>query len=365
MNSLANKRPYQLLPAVFVFVTSLLWLSLANAAGEDSIRTTDYYISHESNEPFYARHGVDPNVLLHVREVVMAGRERTVREDGKVLVLIHGATFPGYVAFDTNAGGASIMRHFAQLGWDTFALDLEGYGMSTRPIIMDTPEAFPNDPAPIRSDVTMANVGRVVDFVRDLRGVDKVHLLGWSLGADIEAPRYTILHPDKVSKLVLLGVNYQGWGESEDDLSAERDGYDNNKMIFGYPALIERWAGLGTKPEFVIRSAFDAYREEHLASDPKSGERGGAVRAPAGRFFDLTLEKPHFDAEKITVPTLVINGDADADATQEDNQALMEALDGEENKLVVIPGAGHFLHFEKVNMQFYSALQEFLDPKKN
>jgi hypothetical protein len=54
------------------------------AKAADGIVTTDYFVSHTSIEPFYAQYNLDPHVVIHVREVVMAGRERTVPKDGKV-----------------------------------------------------------------------------------------------------------------------------------------------------------------------------------------------------------------------------------------------------------------------------------------
>ncbi|MBX9658968.1 MAG: alpha/beta hydrolase, partial [Nitrospiraceae bacterium] len=148
------------------------------ASEADGLRVTDYFISHTSNEPFYSAQKLDPSVTLHVREVVLAGRERTVAKDGRVLLLIHGITVPGYVAFDTDYENVSVMRHFARAGWDTFALDLEGYGLSTRPLVMEEPAAFPESKAPIHVDVTVRDVERVVDFITALRHVDRVHLLG-------------------------------------------------------------------------------------------------------------------------------------------------------------------------------------------
>ncbi len=345
-------------------VTYLSSLSPVYAFNETELRTNDYYISHQSNDPFYSKHGIDPSVLIHVREVVLSGRERTVGQDSKVLVLVHGSTFPGSVAFDVDVGNASLMRYLARSGWDTFALDLEGYGGSTRPTSMDAPSAFPNDEAPGRTDVTVENLSRVVDFVRELRGVDKVHLLGWSFGATLETPLYTIQHSDKVAKLVLFGANYQGWGRSKEEVAKRVDSYNNAKYVLGNPASIERWAGLGTKSEFVEPRIFDAYRKAHRASDPKSGELAGTVRAPRGRHVDLELKEPHFEAAKITVPTLVIRGEFDTFAKRDDNKALFDSLGGERNEFVEIPGAGHFLHFEKTNSQFYSALLEFLNRKQ-
>jgi pimeloyl-ACP methyl ester carboxylesterase len=134
-------------PSWFWILTSallgwLVWIHSAVAEDADGLRVTDYFISHASNEPFYAEQNLDPSVTLRVREVVLPGRERTVAKDGKVLLLIHGYSIPGSVAFDTDHGNCSLMRYFARAGWDTFALDLGGFGLSTRPPVMDNPAAF-------------------------------------------------------------------------------------------------------------------------------------------------------------------------------------------------------------------------------
>lgn len=355
----------------------LLWLSIAalslflfaglqSAVANDNhaLRTTDYFINHTSGEPFYGQNNLDPNVILHVREVILAGRERTVAKANKVLLMIHGGTFPGYVAFDLDFKNISMMRHFAKLGWDTFALDLEGYGLSTRPPVMDAPEAFPDSKAPMSPEVTVADVARVVDFIRDLRGVEKVHLLGWSGGAMVEAPLYTIKEPNKVAKLILWGTNYLGFGRSVEENKKRAEKRHAQKIRYGTPSSVKRWARLGTKEEFLLPGAFDAYREAHLASDPKSGELGGRIRAPWGRSIGRDATNPHFDASKIIVPILVIRGDSDKIGTREDNQALMEALGSEVKEYVEIPNAGHMLQFEKTNTQFYKALQDFLEAKK-
>jgi alpha-beta hydrolase superfamily lysophospholipase len=135
------------------------------------------------------------------------------------------------------------------------------------------------------------------------------------------------------------------------------------KVFYSVPSL-ERWAGLGTKEAFIAPGCFEAHRNALLASDPKSGELGGTVRVPAGRSVDEDLASPRFDAAKISVPTLVIRGDADTNATREDNQQLMDALGTTEKEYVEIPSGGHFLHFENVNIQFYQALQAFLEAEK-
>lgn len=341
---------------------SLVGLHAAVAEDAGGLRATDYFISHASNEPFYVQQNLDPSVTLHVREVVLPGRERTVAQDGKVLLLIHGYSFPGSAAFDTDHGNCSLMRHFARAGWDTFAPDLEGFGQSTRPLVMDDPAAFPDSEAPIRADVTQRDIERVVDFISALRGVDRIHLLGWSQGATLEAPLYAIAHPERVARLVLYAPSYDNpmTPEEREKSAAEADAA---KVFHSVPAL-NRWAGLGTAAELVAPGCFEANRDALLASDPKSGELGGAIRVPAGRSIDEDLAAPHFDAAKITVPTLVIRGDADTYATREDSEKLLADLGSTMKEHVEIPSGGHFLHFENVNMRFYEAVQNFLEAEE-
>src|SRR5262249_33342337 len=188
---------------------------LARATAAETLVTTDYWVSHTSSEPFYAQYKLDPQVVLHVWEVVLAGRERTVPKDGKVVLLLHGAGAPGVVAFDLDHEQCSLMRALARAGWDTFTLDFEGYGLSTRPLVLDAPAAFPESRAPIHSKVAMHAVERVVEFIGLLRGVPQVHLLGWSLGASQEAPLYTLQHPEQVAKLVLFAPAYKHLGFME------------------------------------------------------------------------------------------------------------------------------------------------------
>lgn len=52
---------------------------------------------------------------------------------------MHGATYPSSVTFDFPIDGKSMMDLLAEQGFDVFAVDLLGYGKSTRPAAMDQP----------------------------------------------------------------------------------------------------------------------------------------------------------------------------------------------------------------------------------
>jgi len=335
---------------------------LSCAAATEGLVTTDYYVSHTSIEPFYKQVKLDSHVVLHVREVVLAGRERTVPQDGKVLLLVHGAGDPGYIAFDLDHENCSMMRYFARAGWDTFALDIEGYGLSTRPLVMDAPSAFPASKGPIHSEVAISDLGRVIDFIRSLRGVDKVYLLGWSLGASRTTPLYTIQHPEKVAKLVLFAPGYKNLGFVE-AYRPYADTLDTQTKVLVFSPSVEHLYQFGSKDELLVPGAFEAWRAASFASDPKSGEWGGVVRHPGGPVVDMFRANPQFDASKIKVPTLVIRGALDTFGTSQDCQLLTDELGSEVKQFVEIPAASHFVSFEKVNLQFFKAVKDFLEAK--
>jgi pimeloyl-ACP methyl ester carboxylesterase len=254
------------------------------------------------------------------------------------------------------------MHYLARAGWDTFTLDFEGYGLSTRPLVLDAPAAFPESRAPIHSEVAVHNVERAVEFIRTLRGVTQVSLLGWSLGASREAPLYTLRHPEQVAKLVLWAPGYKSLGFAE-GARAQADVMETKSKVSLTRPTLEGWYRLGSKEEFLVPGAFEAWRDAMLASDPKAGELGGMFRAPAGRLVDQFRANPQFDAAKITVPTLVIRGALDTFATREDNQVLTEELGSTVKQYVEIPNASHMIPYEKANMQFYKAVTDFLDAK--
>ena len=206
------------------------------------------------------------------------------------------------------------------------------------------------------------DVERVVDFVKHLRGVGKVFILGWSRGASRTAPLYTIRHLDSVAKLVLFAPGYKSLGFAEGFRKYATVFYDKVKVRTSHPSL-EGWYLFGSKKEILVPGAFEAYRRVYLASDPKSGESGGSVRVPAGRLDDLLRTNPQFDASKITVPTLVIRGALDTFATRIDNKLLIDAWGSTVKKYVEIPNASHLLPYEKANVQFFKAVKDFLEAK--
>ncbi len=102
----------------------------------------------------------------------------------RIVIFQHGATY-GSTAFDMAFSGLSWMDYAAARGFDTYCLDLPGYGRSARPPQMDEPAD--RNPPFMRTPDAAGCLGTVVDFVRRRRGVDKVCLVGWSWGTAITA----------------------------------------------------------------------------------------------------------------------------------------------------------------------------------
>jgi pimeloyl-ACP methyl ester carboxylesterase len=123
------------------------------------------------------------------------------------------------------------MAYLAEEGYDVFSMDMTGYGLSTRPPAMNDPCNLSADqqaefvptliaaPCPpsygfaattIESD--WHDLDGVVEYVRALRGVERVHLAAWSLGGP-RAGGYAARHPAKVASAILLSPAY-GRGRS-------------------------------------------------------------------------------------------------------------------------------------------------------
>ena len=139
-----------------------------------------------------------PGIELYLRNKRLPG---AASSPDKILLYVHGATYPASTAFDLRLDGLSWMDYIAAQGWDVYLVDLRGYGNSTRPAEMEQP-AKENAPI-VTSDIAVRDVGSAVDYVLKRRKASKLNLLGWSWGTTIMAA-YTAANNDKVSKLALF-----------------------------------------------------------------------------------------------------------------------------------------------------------------
>ena len=144
----------------------------------------------------------DAGIQLFVRNKHPSGKETS---PDKILLFVHGATYPAETAFDLPIEGVSMMDLIAARGYDVYLVDVRGYGRSTRPAEMSQqPEA--NKPI-VSTAVAAHDLGVAVDYVLRKRKVSKIDVVGWSWGTSI-AGLYTSEHNDKVNRLVLYAPQW-------------------------------------------------------------------------------------------------------------------------------------------------------------
>jgi len=105
----------------------------------------------------------------------------------------------------------------------------------------------------------------------------------------------------------------------------------------------------------------EAVRKVFLASDPTSGERKPpSIRRAMGPMVDLYsiwIDKPIYDASKITAPVLVIAGDSDSFA---DPSLFCSLTNSPDRREVTIPDATHWVLYERNRDVLLSETQKFL-----
>lgn len=111
----------------------------------------------------------DAGVALYVRNKHPQGAQKFGGD--KILLFVHGATYPAESTFDLSLGGISWMEFIAGHGYDVYLVDVRGYGKSTRPPEMNQP-AGQNRPI-VRTETAVKDVGAAVDFILNRRGVSK------------------------------------------------------------------------------------------------------------------------------------------------------------------------------------------------
>lgn len=87
--------------------------------------------------------------------------------------------------------------------WSNFGSTLPGFAANFRTLMVDQPGFGASDKPPVEGNFYRFAADHVVALLDQL-GIDKVHLLGNSLGGGT-AMRLALTHPDRVGRLVLMG----------------------------------------------------------------------------------------------------------------------------------------------------------------
>ncbi len=286
---------------------------------------------------------------------------KTVRPD-RVLLYVHGATYPAETAFDLQLNGLSWMDYIAERGYDVYLVDVRGYGKSTRPPQMNQPPEQ-NEPF-ARTESALKDVGTAVDFILKRRKIHKLDLLGWSWGT-VTMGWYTTQHNDRVEKLVLLAPLWLS--QSPRAVSTAKLGAYRSVTRAAAKA---RWlAGVPPDKQAALIPAgwFDAWADATFATDPVGNAQSPPVlRAPNGVMADNQdywgRGMPLYDPADIRVPTLLAHAEWDADLPSSMFYTYFAKLVNTPYKRAVQIGEGtHSVLMEKNRMQLFREVQQFLD----
>lgn len=344
----------------------------AQAPAADDSRTLlslDHYVTQRSAVPstegefvqLYVRERVQPATILRGGDLA-----------DRVVLFVHGAGTPAEVAFDVPYGDFSWMAYLARAGYDVFSVDMSGYGRSTRPPSMNDPCNLPPEaqrtlgigiargacppshagPATtIASD--WADIDAAVDYVRALRGVDRVHLIGWSLGGP-RAGGYSARNPDKVGRLVLLAPAYSR--ESPADPPTAPDsrapmGSQSRADFFGNWNAEQNCPG---QRDAVVGETIFA---DMLASDPVGASWGpGIRRAPTVAVWGWNQAV----VSRSTTPLLAIAAAHDQSVDPARVRELHRDYGADEKLLIDLGCASHSPMWEGVHDVLFAASLEWL-----
>jgi len=336
-------------PAWLGAVVVLIVLLAAPWASAAQVETEDFYISS-------AQDGVKLYLRNKHRDSMGSARpERTV-------IFVHGASYPSHSSFDVAIEGQSWMDWLAERGYDVYALDLRGYGKSGRPPEMNRPAE--GQPPVITTADAVDDLTRAVDFIVSRRSVSRVVLIGWSWGATV-AGTYATQLSDRVERLVLYAPQWlrDGPPPSEVDMArlpawrALDPRQARDAWLKGVPA--------DRRDEVLPSPNFQTWLRATRDSDPQP-PAPGQVRAPNGVVLDAMRfwgsGKPAWKPERITMPTLVIQGEWDGEAPPAMGMKLFTQLTNTPMKRYVNMGrATHAALIESNRLHLYRAIQQFLE----
>ena len=330
-------------------LASVLAVASVAVAQSKTLVSEDYFVKAS-----------DPGIQIFVRNKRLKG-VKSFSSD-KIVLFVHGATYPADTSFDLQLNGLSWMDYIAQRGFDTYLMDLRGYSRSTRPPEMSQP-ADKNPPL-VNTDTAIRDVAAVVDNILARRHVSKVNLIGWSWGTMIMAG-YTTKNNDKVERLVLYAPLWVG-NVSTIPMTGQVPAYRTVSMA----AAKNRWlTGVpeDKKKDLIPEGWFEKWAAATQASDPEGAAMNPPVlRAPNGVLQDIRAYwgagKPYYDPAQLKVPVLLINAEWDADTPLAMSQGLFEKLTNAPYKRRIIIGEGtHTVIMERNRMQLFREVQLFLD----
>lgn len=257
------------------------------------------------------------------------------------VLFVHGSSMASTPTFDLKVPGrpySSAMDFFAAEGFQTWCVDMEGYGRSSKH-------------RPVNCDIANGaeDLAAATDYIQALRKCGLFLVYGISSGA-LRAAKFAENHPDRVARLALDAFVWTGKGSPT---LAER-----TKKLPEYSKMLRR-----PMDHAFVRSIFT---RDHpgTADDATVAAFADAILAlddsvPTGTYVDMCSKLPVVSPEKLPMPTIVMRGEYDGIAGFEDLMEFFARLPNADKQFAVMRGISHASFQQKNYMLVYHILRAF------
>jgi pimeloyl-ACP methyl ester carboxylesterase len=278
--------------------------------------------------------GDDVRLALYQKDGSKGGDKGTI-------LFVHGSSMAATPTFDLQVPGrpfSSAMDYFASLGYDTWCVDMEGYGRSTK------------------DDKNFCDISNGADdleaasrYIIEKTACTKMNVYGISSGA-LRAALFAQRNPDRVNRLALDAHVWTGKGS---------------------PTLEERRKKLPEFSKMVRRPVDHAFINSVFTRDHPGCADQNVIDAfadavcelddsmPNGTYIDMTSKLPIVDPEKIVNPTIIMRGQWDGIAGMEDLLEFFQLLPNPDKQFTVMAGISHASFQQKNYMLVYHILSSF------
>ena len=277
----------------------------------------------------------------------------------KVVLYVHGGTFPSALSIAHRFDGRSWRDELCAGGLHVWGLDFHGFGNLSDPY----PEmAEPSDSrAPLgRAESASRQLEHAVRFIAEHHGVPRISLIAHSWGTMVTG-RFAGRSPELVDRLVFFGPIVQRM----------RGGIAQRLSAWRLISLKDQWDRFvadvpqGEAPVLSKRH-FEDWGERYLDIDPESRKRSPqAVKTPSGAFqdiFDAWGGELAYDPALVRAPVAIIRGEWDSYCTDADARWLFDALKAAPvRRDVKISRATHLMHLEENRYALYRETETFLN----
>jgi pimeloyl-ACP methyl ester carboxylesterase len=262
------------------------------------------------------------------------------RPKGTIL-FVHGSSMASQPTFDLQVEGrpySSVMDWFVSKGYDTWCVDMEGYGRS------DKHRDINCDIANGADDLSAAS-----DYILRTRNCGPLLVYGISSGA-LRAAAFTERHPERVKRLALDAFVWTGKGSPTLAERAKKlpefQSKNRRPIDMNFVRSIFTRDHPGTADERVV----EAFAKAIISLDDS---------VPTGTYVDMCSKLPVVSPEKITVPTIIMRGEFDGIASFEDLIEFFTQLPNPDKQFCVMPGIAHASFQQKNYLMVYHILHAF------